>query len=43
LGTGDVGGDINLVVLLERLAQTVAGIFFVIDDEDGFGHGRGKE
>ena len=44
LGPGCVGGDVDLVVVLQRGAQALAGIFLVVDDEDGFFQGmRGFE
>ena len=34
-----IGGDIDLVVILQRIAQAFAGVFLVIDDKDGLFHG----
>lgn len=41
-GFGAVGGDIDIEVVFEGHAETVAGVFFVVDDENGGVHeGRG--
>jgi hypothetical protein len=32
---GGVGGDVAVELVLQREAQAVAGVLFVIDDEDG--------
>ena len=34
-GLGGVGGDVHIEVVLEGEAEAVAGVFFVVNDEDG--------
>ena len=34
-GFGGVGGDINIEVILQSKAEAFAGVFFVIDNENG--------
>ena len=31
---GDVARDVNVVIVLEQPTQTIAGVLFVVDDED---------
>lgn len=42
-GFGAVGGDVDVEVVFEGHAETVAGVFFVVDDENGGVHEWGRE
>jgi hypothetical protein len=39
-GAGHVGREIGIVMIVEQSTQPFAGVFFVVDDEDGGLHWR---
>jgi hypothetical protein len=41
-GAARIGGHIVLVAVFQRDAQSLAGVFLVVDDQDGFLHGAGS-